>query len=270
MTSEVYEDLCMFPDLDYVDQTDYVDETTSATNLIESLNGDTNMFYAQKIPNYKEDLIMGEDTGHTKRKADSGDEPPKKRSKTNKKSTVAGKPKSTTVKQDKRSKQPMMQPQATTPTEIQAIQSTSASIETRTVENLHDFNHLYEKKKQTYSLIASCVESIDSAIRECNAFSKVEYLMIQNGLPLSKIKSSEPKEQLIELRNYYNKLAQDSAPEICLVCKTDKPSVIGSCGHCFLCFKCYVSYLTKALANNNPHTKCLKCNQLVNLTMLVT
>ena len=265
--SHVYSDLCMSPD------NTYVDETSTASNLLDILHGDGNMLTATAVPNYMmEDLITGEDTGRTKRKADSGDEPPKKRSKASKKSTVAGKQtsKPTTVKQEKQRFQQPIHIQESTPTEVQAIQSTSASIETRTVENLHDFNHLYEKKKQTYSLITSCIESIDSAIRECSEISRREHLLKQNGVQICKTKSSEPNEHLIELRNYYNKLAQDSAPEICLVCKTDKPSVIGSCGHCFLCFKCYVSYLTKALANNNPYSKCLKCHQLVNLTMLVT
>ena len=85
MTLEVYKDLCMFPDLDYVDQTNnYVDEPKT-NSLMDILHGDSDMLTAQKIPNYLEDLITGEDTGHSKRKADSGVEPPNKRSKSTKK-----------------------------------------------------------------------------------------------------------------------------------------------------------------------------------------
>ena len=250
---------------------DNYDETSTASNLLDILHGDGNMLTATAVPNYMmEDLITGEDTGRTKRKADSGDEPPKKRSKASKKSTVAGKQtsKPTTVKQEKQRFQQPVPPQASTPTKIQAMHSTNVSIETRTFENLNDFNRLNERKKQQYSLLMSSANFLEGQLRKCDEFQERENLMKKNGIELCKITSSENKHQLVEMKQYYIQQAQEHTPDMCLVCKNDTPSIMGSCGHCFMCFKCYVNYLNKALANNITSTDCLKCGKQVNTTML--
>lgn len=228
------------------------EQTTSTNNLLNVVHGDTDTYTATgNLPNFH--LIMGKETGSS----NSGVKPTKKRSKAAKKCEKQTS-KSTTVKLDKRS----MRTPASQSTEIQAMQTTHVTTEAKTFENL------YTKNKLHYSLISSCIGSIDNVIRECDEFTKQENLMTQNGVQLCKIKSREPKEQLVELKKYYTHLAQDCAPEICLVCKSDTPSVIGSCGHCFICFKCYVPYLNKVLAKNITSTSCLKCGNIVNTTIL--
>ena len=269
--NHVYSDLYLSsPEHNYDDETE-----TSTNNLMDILQGGDNMLSATKIPNYNEHHHQ---QTSTKRKAESMVETStsNKRAKATKKTNVDVK-KSTEKRSQPQQMQRHISPSnetkqshASQPTKTQTDHTSPKSksyasdpTEKRQFDNLYEFNKLKEQKKQRYLLLSTRIDAVDNAIRKFDECGQKENLMNDNTFQLCEKKSSEFKEQLVNMKKYYNKLLKDNAPDICLVCNSAEATIVGNCNHCFICFTCYVEYMNKALSNKLRHICCVKCGQMV-------
>lgn len=145
------------------------------------------------------------------------------------------------------------------------ISSSSTGFDVNCI-SLYEYNRLQEQRRKKWQIISSSIGELDNLIKMSDDF----YEHMQKNVNVDKIQAKYIHDSYIETRKALMKKLQETQPEKCHLCQSDKPDILGDCNHGFLCKKCYGSYWDNVMTNNNGITKCLKCNKNITVIILKT